>query len=281
MIFRKDIMNFRKNKNALKQIQSNSFGAASDVGIVRNENQDAVFIGTNVYNNLVVIVCDGLGGYKGGAIASTIVCGLFRDEFLATDFNGKSRKFIEDWFGQIVLKSRHHINNYILNNSYHQTDLSQMATTIVFSLIANKKIYTFWIGDSRAYLVDINKQAWQITLDHNLYNALKKVNATEATFKKHSNELLALTNIISKEINPDQTFDVSIHDLNTHEKYLILCSDGFYNFVNSEHFYKLIEENNNDMVLASKNLINIAMKNLSNDNVTVAIVNLTEVLHAK
>ncbi|WP_052664047.1 PP2C family serine/threonine-protein phosphatase [Mycoplasmoides alvi] len=273
-------MTLKKNRN-FSSIKNNSFGSASDVGIVRKENQDSVFIGTNIYNNLIVIVCDGLGGYKGGAIASSIVCNLFRDEFLSNDFNGKSKKFIEDWFAQTVLKSRHSISNYVMNNSYQQPDLSQMATTIVLTLVANKKIYTFWIGDSRAYLVDTNKQTWQITLDHNLYNVLKLANAREETFKKHANELLALTNIISKDIDHKQTFGVSIHEPKESEKYLILCSDGFYNFVNSESFYTLIENYSDDMIGASKHLINVAMQNMSNDNVTVAVVNLLEVLHGK
>ncbi|WP_027124186.1 PP2C family protein-serine/threonine phosphatase [Mycoplasmoides pirum] len=261
-------------------MQDNFFGSASDVGIVRKENQDAVFVGTNSYNNLVAIVCDGLGGYKGGAIASNIVCNLFKEEFLNTNFDGRSKKFVEDWFSQACYKSRNLIKNYIEENN-EESDLNQMATTIVLTLIANKKIYTFWVGDSRAYLVNTKKETWQITLDHNLYNMLKMAKATEETFKKHASELLALTNIISKDIENEQTFGVSIHEPKPDEKYLLLSSDGFYNFVKSEDFFDQIDKNSNDMTQASKYLINLAMSNMSNDNVTVALVNLTEVLHAK
>ena len=72
------------------------FGAASDVGIVRPENQDAVYVGQNDAGNLIGIVCDGLGGYKGGAIASNIACKLFTDAFNRTDFTKKTNKFIEE-----------------------------------------------------------------------------------------------------------------------------------------------------------------------------------------
>ncbi len=256
------------------------FGSASDVGIVRKENQDAVFVGENPAGNLVAIVCDGLGGYKGGAIASKIVCDLFRDRFVETDFTGQTKKFVEEWFSKTCLSAKRLIRNYVVQND-NDEGLAQMATTIVLTLVANGKIYTFWVGDSRAYLVNTDHETWQITLDHNLYNMLKMANATELTFKKHANELLALTNIISKDLDGEQTYGVSIHEPKPNEKYLLLSSDGFYNFVRSEDYFGQIDQFERDMDKASKHLINLAMNNMSNDNVSVALVNLAKVLHGK
>lgn len=261
------------------------YGSASDVGIVREENQDAVYVGCNKFKNIIGIVCDGLGGYKGGALASNIVCDLFAKSFEITDFNKLDSQHIEMWFAQTLRQAKISIERYIQKNNDHfkQTNggasLEQMATTIVLSLIIKNQVYTFWVGDSRAYLLNKSKETWQITMDHNLYNYLNSIKASSITFKAHAKELLALTNIVSKELSAQDEYGISIHEPKPDEQYLLLCSDGFYNFVPPEQFYDLINNNYKSMDEAASNLLNIGMKNSSNDNLSVVIIDLSGVMH--
>lgn len=267
-------------------MSSNCYGSASDVGIVREENQDAVYVGKNEYGNLLALVCDGLGGYKGGAIASSITRDTFIKNFNQTNFTNMDNSLIEQWFSKTVTVVRGYIHEYIqINDKEFQkhnngSTLEQMATTIVLSIIANNKIYTFWIGDSRAYLIDKDKNTWQITLDHNVYNDLKAAKVSETLFRAYekSGQLLALTNIISQESKEIEKIGISINKPKKNERYLLLCSDGFYNFVKSENFYQYISHNEGDMNKAANELIQIGMKNMSNDNLTVVVVDLFEVL---
>ncbi|WP_036499050.1 PP2C family protein-serine/threonine phosphatase [[Mycoplasma] testudinis] len=262
------------------------FGSASNVGIVREENQDAVFCAVNPHNNVVAMVCDGLGGYKGGAIASSIVRDLFAKSFEATDFNKLDDKHVEKWFAQTLRQSKIAIGKYVsrFNDHFKETNggasLEQMASTIVLSLIIGKKIHTFWVGDSRAYLLNDSKETWQITLDHNLFNYLTSIKASSLTFQTHSKELLALTNIVSKEFSGTRDdFGISVHEPKANEHFLLLCSDGFYNFVSPEEFYDLIAPNAKDLNKAAEKLLKIGMEHRSNDNLSVVLVNLPGIIH--
>ncbi|CDN40558.1 PP2C family serine/threonine-protein phosphatase [Mycoplasma amphoriforme] len=258
-------------------------GSASNVGIVREENQDAVFVSVNKHNNIAAIVCDGLGGYKGGSIASNIVCDLFAKSFQATNFSALDDKQIEKWFSRNLREAKIAIGKYVSshNQQFKKTNqgstLEQMASTIVLSLIVGKKIYTFWVGDSRAYLINDAKESWQITLDHNLFNYLTSINASDYAFKTHAKELLALTNIISKEYSgTEDDYDVSIHEIALDEHYLLLSSDGFYNFVHPEEFYDLISAHVENLDQAANRLLEVGMDKMSNDNLSVVIVNLQQ-----
>lgn len=263
------------------------YGSATNVGIVRKENQDAVYVKKNPANNLLALVCDGLGGYMGGQIASGLARDTFATAFRKTDFNDKPNAFIEGWFAQTVRAAREAIARYVRENEpqFQQHNpgqtLAQMATTVVASLLANNKIYTFWVGDSRAYLINNKPQTWQITEDHNLYNALKGIKASEETFRAHAKELLALTKIVSKDIKGEETFGVSIHEPKKREQYLLLCSDGFYNFVPPEGFFSLIQKNATDMNSAAELLVDEGMAHNSNDNLSVVLVDLFEALDGR
>ncbi|MDC4163585.1 PP2C family serine/threonine-protein phosphatase [Mycoplasma bradburyae] len=259
------------------------YASSTHVGTVREENQDAVFVGTNQYHNIIALVCDGLGGYKGGAIASSITRDLIRDIFLSTNFNNLSDEKMESWFKNVLLKCKQQIYNYIVANDekfkkeHENASLKQMATTIVLSIIANNKIYTFWVGDSRAYLIGKDKKVSQITNDHNLYNYLKKINASAVTFKANEKELLALTNIVSKD-TAKLDFDTSFDVIHNDDEYLLLSSDGFYNFVMPEKFHDLLSITD-DMQKVADNLLENGMSAMSNDNLSVVVVKLTEVIN--
>ncbi|WVH36551.1 PP2C family serine/threonine-protein phosphatase [Mycoplasmoides gallisepticum] len=259
------------------------YASSTHVGIVREENQDAVFVGTNQYHNIIALVCDGLGGYKGGAIASTLTHDLIRDNFLSTNFNKLSDEKMEEWFKKVLLKCKKQIAKYIdeydkqFQKEHDNVSLKQMATTIVLSIIANEKIYTFWVGDSRAYLIAKDKTVNQITNDHNLYNYLKKINASDVTFKANEKELLALTNIVSRDTSKVE-FDTSFDFINKGDEYLLLSSDGFYNFVMPEQFHDLLSLTD-DMQKVADNLIQNGMNAMSNDNLSVVVVKLTEVIN--
>ncbi|QZX49078.1 PP2C family serine/threonine-protein phosphatase [Mycoplasma sp. E35C] len=259
------------------------YASSTHVGIVREENQDAVFVGTNQYHNIMGLVCDGLGGYKGGAIASSLTRDLIQETFLSTNFNNLKDEQVEEWFHKLLFRCKQQIYDYIQANDeqfkkeHENASLKQMATTIVLSIIANKKIYTFWVGDSRAYLIAKNKDVNQITNDHNLYNYLKKIKASPVTFKANEKELLALTNIVSKDTSKLE-FDTSIDYLNDHDEYLLLSSDGFYNFVMPEQFHDLLSITD-DMQKVTDNLIENGMNAMSNDNLSVVAIKLTEVVN--
>ena len=53
----------------------------TDVGIFRNENQDAFLFLKNKTGQFLAVVCDGLGGHNCGNIASTMAVSILKNFF--------------------------------------------------------------------------------------------------------------------------------------------------------------------------------------------------------
>lgn len=239
----------------------------TNVGIVRNNNEDAVWSGSNEWGNYIGIVCDGLGGYKGGSAASEILINTFKDKFLVTNFNQLSKHEISLWVDNVIIKAREEISKYILDNS--AKDLANMASTLVCAIIIGQKVYIFNVGDSRAYKISKEK-SYQITSDQNLYNYLVKNNKPQEKFIEHKDNLYAIVQFIGgismKKIIPD-IFETTLKE----DEYIILTSDGVHNFVTIRDFIdSLINEEDYDKKCSS--ILSKAIANRSNDNLSVVII---------
>ncbi len=239
----------------------------TNIGTVRNNNEDAVWSGSNEWNNYMALVCDGLGGYKGGSAASEILVNTLKERFLGTNFNQYTKQQISDWVDQAIARARGEITDYIIASS--NKELSHMASTMVCAIIIKNKVYVFNVGDSRAYKISKEK-SYQITVDQNLYNYLVKNNKPEETFIKYKDNLYAITQFIgavtSKAIVPD-VFETTLNP----GEYLILTSDGVHNFTTIRDFIdSLISEDSYDKKCSS--ILSKAIANRSNDNLSVVIV---------
>ncbi|MGL4617393.1 MAG: protein phosphatase 2C domain-containing protein [Mycoplasmoidaceae bacterium] len=228
----------------------------SDIGQVRKHNEDHCWCGKNEKNNYMLIVCDGLGSYKGSKIASEIVTKNFVNSFLKMEYK---KIQIKKWFLDVIEKSKNEFIQQISENE----DYARMSTTIVLSLIIDEMAYTFWMGDSRAYIVKTNGSEL-ITRDHNLRNYLEDSGASEIIFKKYEENLNSITNFIDATIKKEKFGYKKVHIENN--DILLLSSDGLYNFVNMDLLYKYFKEEKIEEGL--DNIINQALKNGSDDNIS-------------
>ncbi|MGL5591444.1 MAG: protein phosphatase 2C domain-containing protein [Mycoplasmoidaceae bacterium] len=228
----------------------------SDIGQVRKYNEDHCWCGKNEKNNYMLIVCDGLGSYKGSKMASEIVTRNFVNSFLKVEYK---KIQIKKWFLDVVEKSKTEFIQKIAENE----DYAKMSTTIVLSLIIDEIAYTFWMGDSRAYIVKTNGSEL-LTRDHNLKNYLEESGASEIIFKKYEDNLTSITNFIDATIKKEKFGYRKVHIENN--DILLLSSDGLYNFVNMDLLYKYFKEEKIEEGL--DNIINQALKNGSDDNIS-------------
>lgn len=239
----------------------------TNVGTVRSNNEDAVWSGSNEWGNFVGLVCDGLGGYKGGSAASEILVNTFKKRFLSTNFNQLSRDEISHWIDNVILKAREEITDYIMNSN--GKDLANMASTLVCAIIVENRVYVFNVGDSRAYKISREK-SYQITIDQNLYNYLYRNNKPEEKFIEYKDNLYAITQFIGaismKKIVPD-VFETTLNQ----GEYIILTSDGVHNFVTIKDMIDslLLED---DYSKKCSSIISKAIANRSNDNLSIAII---------
>src|SRR5215831_18175839 len=148
-----------------------NFVGHSDKGMVRPNNEDC--IGTDLETGLVV-VADGMGGYKAGEVASGIAVQTL-NEFITNGIKDahKHPPGADNYSAESVL-----LRNAILraNDIIHQTAKSQpqcegMGTTIVACLFYNNRVSIAHVGDSRMYRIRHGKFE-QVTTDHSLLQEL-------------------------------------------------------------------------------------------------------------
>ncbi|GAA6823851.1 hypothetical protein HpBTM60_25010 [Helicobacter pylori] len=141
-----------------------------------------------------------------------------------------------------------------------------MGTTCVCALVFDDYIVVANIGDSRAYLVN-SRDVEQITSDHSFVNHLVMIGQiTEEEAFSHPQR-----NIITKVMGTDKLVspDIFVKRFNYYD-YLILNSDGLTDYVRDNQLQEIIEDNDTIDSIGLK-LIEVALANDSNDNISFVL----------
>lgn len=234
--------------------------AGKSVKGVRSENQDnfTVFLAKNK-TYLVAAVADGMGGYRGGRLASEVTINFIERDFLNLDLKYKTDN---DIFNLMIREIR--LIQLKLIQLVREKDAPfNMGTTINFNLIYDKKIYTLNIGDTRSTFY-FQKKLKDISEDHNLATLAKK----DINFRKYRK----YTNYLTSALGPKRESKLDIFITNLQKKgILIISSDGIHNFVKTKELLKILKQDNSLTKKAEK-IIAKAVKNQSNDNMTCVLV---------
>ena len=119
----------------------------TDVGRVRQENQDDYRAGELPGGAVWALVCDGMGGAKGGREASQGACNVIEQVF--------QEQYAQCGAGQegaFLKKALISANRYVFNKAAHEESLAGMGTTAVCALVRGGEATLCHAGDSRAYL---------------------------------------------------------------------------------------------------------------------------------
>ncbi len=236
-------------------------GFKSDMGRVRSNNEDAIFI---LPEQRIYIVADGVGGHNSGELASrTAVSGIaeyVRAHPLAEDAGDETRR---DYFALCLSE----VNRKIYQMARGGTDNAGMATTTVLAQITDRKAYVVNVGDSRAYLLR-DGRCMQVTVDHTFVNELLR----EGTITEEEAEVHPKRNMITRALGGEDRicpdffqFEVFKDDL------IILCSDGLYSEVPKEEMVRLALASESMRSLAS-DLAEAANQNGGHDNISVVCI---------
>lgn len=231
----------------------------SDIGSTRDTNQDVLDSIVNENGDKIYVLCDGMGGYKGGEVAALECVKLLKEQFKLTFF--KTPSDVEKWLYETILKANNKVNELAKENK----ELDKMGTTIVCLVVCKEfKVYAS-VGDSRIYSYN-HKELTQLSVDQTFAQALLKAGyISEKEAKIHPKKSLLLCAIGSNE----EDLDIQIKE--TNETNYLLCSDGLYNMVDNKEILKIINSNDN-IDTRAQNLINLANSNGGNDNVSVILV---------
>lgn len=236
--------------------------AKSDVGKVREMNQDYYYISNSLDEVQLYILADGMGGYNGGEIASKIAVETAKN-YIENNF--KEIEKDKDSIIQLLGSSMEYANMVVYEKSQEKPELHGMGTTLEICLIYNNKVYIGHIGDSRIYRIR-KEFIRKLTQDHSYVQKLVK----EGKITKEQAEVHPQKNMLTRALgcNAFVEPDVMVKGF-LKDDILVMCSDGLTNMVKTEIIY---QEASKNIEQAPKELVRIANENGGKDNVTVVII---------
>ena len=234
----------------------------SDVGRMRQNNEDAFRFGRIDDSVCWAVVCDGMGGASGGQVASTIAADMVSKKIEKCYNKSMSESSIEN----MLLSAITTANVTVFDRAIADEFLNGMGTTIVAAVIKNGRVNIAHVGDSRAYLIH-DGALTQLTKDHSLVQEMYDKGQLSRDELKNNN----LRNIITRALGVAEGIDIEFNtaDLGSGDV-LLLCSDGLTNEVSEEEMLSLYDSAKFEQYPAK--LIEQANKAGGKDNITVVAV---------
>lgn len=238
------------------------YSVKTDKGIVRASNQDNCYVSVFDDNSCFGVVCDGMGGPNAGDIASGIAVKEITDRFVEA-FSAEAS--IHD-ASVILSKAIKTANLKILGLASTKSDYAGMGTTVVAFVIKGNELLLANVGDSRAYFVGDGLK--QLTKDHSLVQELidkGELKTEEAADFPHKN-------IITRALGVANHVEIDFYSYSFDGECLLLCSDGLYNFVNSDEIISIVNNSYDGFENTAAELIDAANNNGGGDNITAVLV---------
>lgn len=234
-------------------------------GLVRKENQDTfLFEYFEEKKVAVCLVCDGMGGVRGGSIASQTAADAFM-----THIRTRMESRIPAEYAAIMLEAADFANLKIYSRAQKDSNCKGMGTTLVGALLSGSELIVINIGDSRAYLLS-NEKISQITRDHSLVeDMVRRGDITIEEARSHPRK-----NLITRALGVDMqaSCDIFTPDIKAGD-YLLLCSDGLSNQMTEEEIFD-ITSSAGDLETSCEALMQLALERGAPDNVTLVMLQL-------
>lgn len=236
----------------------------TDVGQVRENNQDAFYTEILDDNRALCVVCDGMGGAKAGNIASKLASNAFVEHTVSLLRPGAKQKDIEEIMTDSLFAANQSVHDMALSDSFYDG----MGTTLVGLIATESGVTIINVGDSRAYLINKDDGISRITRDHSLVEdmvEMGKITAEEA--KGHPGK-----NLITRAVGTDATVSGDVYTVNPEKgSYILMCTDGLTNLVSDQELlYEVLY--GEDVSACCKRLVEIANSRGGYDNITVVLL---------
>jgi protein phosphatase len=253
-----------------------AIAAASDVGSVREHNEDSFLVGdldagslvdavepwvSSVDRGALLIVCDGMGGVEGGEVASELAAQVIWREMKQTT----STKDPEV-FARLLRRATRIANHDVHAMSKREPGLRGMGTTVSAAGVVGDRLVVATVGDSRAYVLRDGTLV-QVTRDQSLQSALLAAGQTPAEAERAGSAILQALGV-GADVEPS----LSIVELRRGDR-VLLCSDGLHGLVGDPALALLLAAPHT--VLESVTLLVTAARAAGgSDNITAVVADL-------
>ncbi len=236
--------------------------ANSDIGKVRDMNQDSYYISDKDDKIKLYIVADGMGGYKGGEIASKLAIESSKN-YIINNFDQIKKE--RDQIIELIKNAIEYANMIVYEKSKEVPELAGMGTTIDVCLIYLNRIYIGHIGDSRVYR--LRKDFFRkLTVDDSYVEQLvKEGNITKEEAYNHPKK-----NMLTKALGCTAFVEPTVLVKGFMKgDILLMCTDGLTNMLKDDKICEIIKQNSEQ---ASKELVKKANEQGGYDNITAVII---------
>ena len=234
----------------------------TDVGLVRQDNQDDYRAGQLPGDAAWALVCDGMGGARGGREASQSACNIiercFQEQYTSKCLPGEEETFLK--------KTLLSANRFVFQKAMQDESLAGMGTTAVCALVRSGRIFLCHAGDSRAYLYREGKLI-QLTHDHSYVQELVDCGTITVEEAEHHPQ----KNIITRALGVDYRLEPEFTRVALQGgDLLLLCSDGLTNAVPRAEMEQLLAAG--PFYDLPDKLIHAANENGGPDNITALLL---------
>lgn len=236
--------------------------AKSDIGKARDMNQDYYYVSSLDDNIKLYILADGMGGYKGGEIASNLAVNCAKN-YICNNWPKIEKEKNE--ILNLINSAMEYANMIVYEKSLEIEELHDMGTTLEVVILWNNKVFIGHVGDSRVYRIRKNVMR-RLTTDHSYVEKLIKdgsITKDEAYHHPNKNMLLKALGC-NNLVKPDVFYKGFLKG-----DILLMCSDGLTNMLKESEIYSVLLNNPDKPEVA---LINEANRMGGIDNITAIIV---------
>lgn len=227
----------------------------TDIGRQRASNEDSILL---IPDKGFFAVADGMGGHRGGRVASHMVTAEFGEIVRASegplDLDELERALLQ-------------INRHVFERGEADVELQRMGSTCVAISVHDRQADIAHIGDSRCYLVRAD-DGRQVTSDHRAIQSMIDQGAlTELESRVHP-----MRNVLTRSVGVEPEVDVARQTLALEEgDRLVLCSDGLTDMLTeAEIISEVAAASDLDQLVES--LVAQANEAGGNDNISVVVI---------
>jgi len=239
-----------------------SWGAETHTGKERQENQDSFFADPEP---ALFLVSDGMGGHRGGAIASGIVAEdlpVMIENALDKLKVGTPRT-IRSLLERMIAEQ----SKQLQLEGTSETGFRDMGATLVIALLRKGRCFLANLGDSRAYRLRKGRMV-QLTRDHSVVSELIEkghIEPEEAADHDTSGQITRYVGMDEKARSHVRTFTLKKSDR------LLLCTDGLTDMVADKDIAAILK-GETDPQTACESLVEAANKAGGHDNITTLVI---------